>query len=450
MHKACEKLRLQIRQVHEGRYLLGLSGGADSTMLLTLLAPDAREGRIRLEAVHVNHGLRGAESDEDERFCRELCEKEGVPFTAYKAELGGRKDEASARTARFAFFRERCLETGADALILAHNADDQAETFLMRLLRGAGPEGLECMRSDEITDGIRILRPMLGIRRDEIREALRTDSLSWREDSTNGQDVYLRNRIRKELVPAMERIAENAVEKICRTAGQIADDNDTLNERTEKLIREHCSGSTLEAAAIAAEPAGTRKRVLRKWWTMNGPRLKEHALSAAQTDELDRLLISHKGKINLPGNRHAVRTGRYLFLTGNEEKKPDPVSFCTPETAFGSFRLTVTPSEGRPGNGKTTQEVPEDFCDGCVIRTRKDGDRIRPFGCAGHKKLQDFLTDRKIEEPFRDRIPLLCRGDEVLLVCGVGAGDIPGWNPDDHPVRLTWHGDMPWAEKTGE
>ena len=131
MHKACEKLRLQIRQVHEGRYLLGLSGGADSTMLLTLLAPDAREGRIRLEAVHVNHGLRGAESDEDERFCRELCEKEGVPLTAYRAELDGRKDEASARTARFAFFRERYLETGADALILAHNADDQAETFLM-------------------------------------------------------------------------------------------------------------------------------------------------------------------------------------------------------------------------------------------------------------------------------------------------------------------------------
>ena len=158
MHKACEKLRLQIRQVHEGRYLLGLSGGADSTMLLTLLAPDAREGRIRLEAVHVNHGLRGAESDEDERFCRELCEKEGVPLTAYRAELDGRKDEASARMARFAFFRERYLETGADALILAHNADDQAETFLMRLLRGAGPEGLECMREDEETEGIRILR----------------------------------------------------------------------------------------------------------------------------------------------------------------------------------------------------------------------------------------------------------------------------------------------------
>ena len=100
MHKACEKLRLQISQVHEGRYLLGLSGGADSTMLLTLLAPDVREGRVRLEAVHVNHGLRDAESDEDEGFCRELCEREGIPFTAYRAELSGRKDEASARTAR--------------------------------------------------------------------------------------------------------------------------------------------------------------------------------------------------------------------------------------------------------------------------------------------------------------------------------------------------------------
>ena len=450
MHEACEKLRLRMNPVDKGRYLLGLSGGADSTALLTLLTPEARSGRIRLEAVHVNHGLRGCESDGDEQFCRELCEKEGIPFTAYKAELDGRKDEDSARKARFAFFREKLLQTGADALILAHNADDQAETFLMRLLRGAGPEGLECMRSDENTDGIRILRPLLAIRREEIREALRTDGISWREDSSNGEDIYLRNRIRKELIPALERISENAVEKICLSAGLMANDNDTLDNRTERLIRESTRGNILDADVIAAETTGMRKRVLRKWWSIQGPRLKEHTLNAAQTEALDRLLISRKGKINLPGSRYAVRTGRYLFITGQEEKKPDPVPFRTPETAFGSFRLTETPTEGNPGDGKKTQEVPEGFCEGCEIRTRKAGDRIKPFGSSGYRKLQDFLTDRKIEEPFRDRIPLLCRGDEVLLVCGVGAGNIPQWNSDDHPVRLTWIGDMPWAEKTGE
>ena len=166
MPDTCDKLRQQLKSVAEGRYLIGLSGGADSTALLLMLMPEVREGRIRLEAVHVNHGLRGSESDGDEQFCRDLCEREGIPFTVYRAELGGRKDEASARAARFGFFRKRYHESGADGLMLAHNADDQAETFLMRLMRGAGPDGLECMRGDEMTEGIRILRPMLGIRRD--------------------------------------------------------------------------------------------------------------------------------------------------------------------------------------------------------------------------------------------------------------------------------------------
>ena len=450
MPDTCDKLRQQLKSVAEGRYLIGLSGGADSTALLLMLMPEVREGRIRLEAVHVNHGLRGSESDGDEQFCRDLCEREGIPFTAYRAELGGRKDEASAREARFGFFRERYRESGADGLILAHNADDQAETFLMRLMRGAGPDGLECMRCDEMTEGIRILRPMLGIRREEIREALRKDGISWREDSSNEQSIYLRNRIRKELIPMMEALSETAVEKICRTAGLIAGENDALNARAEELIRTCCRDTAMDAGILCRETEGMRKRVLRKWWTENGPKLKEHALSAEQTETLDRLLNSQSGKMNLPGGMYAVRTGRYLFLTGIEEKLPEPVPFHVPETNYGSFRMTVTPSEGSPGDGKTEQEVPEGFWDGCVIRTRRDGDRIRPFGCSGHRKLQDYLTDRKIEEPFRDRIPLLCRGDEVLLVCGVGAGDIPRWNPDEHPVRLTWHGNMPWAEKTGE
>ena len=450
MPETCDKLRQQLEPIAEGRYLIGLSGGADSTALLMMLMPDVREGRIRLEAVHVNHGLRGTESDDDERFCRELCEREGIPFTAYRAELDGRKDEASARAARFEFFRQRYRETSADGLILAHNADDQAETFLMRLMRGAGPDGLECMRSDETTDRIRILRPMLGIRREIIRETLRKDGISWREDSSNEQDIYLRNRIRKEMIPVMEKLSGTAVEKICRTAGLIAGDNDALNARADELIRTHSQDAVLDADAISRETEGMRKRVLRNWWTENGPKLKEHALSAEQTETLERLLNSQSGKMNLPGGIHAVRTGRYLFLTGKAEKPQDPVPFRAPETTFGSFRLTAAPSEGNPGDGKTAQEVPEGFWDGCVIRTRKDGDRIRPFGCSGHRKLQDYLTDRKIEEPFRDRIPMLCRDDEVLLVCGVGAGDIPGWNPDEHPVRLTWHGNMPWAEKTGE
>ena len=433
--------------IKAGRYLIGLSGGADSVALLMTLLPDIRDGRIAAEAVHVNHGLRGTESDDDEKLCRELCEREGVPLTVYRADLQGKTDEDSARKARYGFFREKYKAFKADGLILAHHADDQAETFLMRLTRGAGPEGLECMREDETVEDIRILRPMLRIRREEIRAALTEDGTGWREDSTNTDTAYLRNKVRQELIPALEAISESAVDKICRTAGMIAADNDVLDAAAEKLLRENAKGSILNAAAITAEPEAVRRRVLRKWWNAEGPVLEEHALSAAQTEALTALLDVTKGKINLPGGVYAVRTGKHLILRSSEkEEAPEPVVFSGKEIVFGDYRITVGPSEGNPGDGKRTQEVPDGFFEGCEIRTRRPGDRIRPFGSTGSRKLQDYLTDRRIGEPFRDQIPLICRGNEVLLVCGVGAGNIPRWNGEDHPVRITWHGETPWTE----
>ena len=433
--------------IKAGRYLIGLSGGADSVALLMTLLPDIRDGRIAAEAVHVNHGLRGTESDDDEKFCRELCEREGVPLTVYRADLQGKTDEDSARKARYGFFREKYKAFKADGLILAHHADDQAETFLMRLTRGAGPEGLECMREDETVEDIRILRPMLRIRREEIRAALTEDGTGWREDSTNTDTAYLRNRVRQELIPALEAISESAVDKICRTAGMIAADNDVLDAAADQLLRENAKGSILNAAAITAEPEAVRRRVLRKWWNAEGPVLEEHALSAAQTEALTALLDVPKGKTNLPGGVYAVRTGKHLILRRSEkEEAPEPAAFSGKETVFGDYRITVGPSEGNPGDGKRTQEVPDGFFEGCEIRTRRPGDRIRPFGSNGSRKLQDYLTDRRIGEPFRDQIPLICRGNEVLLVCGVGAGNIPRWNGEDHPVRITWHGETPWTE----
>ena len=446
MHEAVDGLRRKMIPVKAGRYLLGLSGGADSVALLEALIPEIQSGRIDAEAIHVNHGLRRAESDEDEQFCRDLCRQAGVALSAYRADLHDRRDEASAREARFAFFRQRYSEYGADALLLAHQADDQAETFLMRLLRGAGPEGLSCMKADETVNGIRIIRPMLPLRREEIRDALRRDGIRWREDSSNTDASYLRNRIRMELLPAMNGISGSAVEKLCRPARLISLDNETLNARAETILEQLAKDRIIDAATLAREPEAIRNRVLRKWWQQHSHGLKEHALSAEQTAALDELLRVSRGKINMPGGQYAIRDGKFLFLTCGRIPVPQPVTVTGPETAFGSFRLTESASEGCPGDGKRSQEVPEGFSRGCVIRTRQPGDRIRPFGSRGSRKLQDYLTDRRIPEPFRDRIPLLCRGNEVYLAGGVGAGDIPRWDSSLSPVRLTWHGDMPWME----
>lgn len=446
MYEAIENLRRKMSAVQAGNYLLGLSGGADSVALMLMLLPEIRSKKIRVEAVHVNHGLRGPESDEDEQFCIALCKKEGIPLYACSADLSGRTDEDAARTARYAVFRKRYRKQRADALILAHHADDQAETFLMRLLRGTGPDGLGCMKPDETVGDIRILRPMLSMRREEIRDALRADGVSWREDTSNGDTAYLRNRIRHELIPVMTRISGTAVEKICTAAALSGEDSRVLNTAAKAILDRISDGRMLNAETLAKEPEAIRSRVLRIWWQEQGPSLKEHALNVSQTEDLNGLLDQTRGKINLPGGLHAVREGKYLFLTGLRSETPEPVTVIGAETVFGSYRLTETASEGNPGDGKKTQEVPEAFSRGCVIRTRLPGDRIRPFGSKGSKKLQDYLTDRQIPEPFRDQIPLLCRDREVLLVCGVGAGDIPDWNRHLPSVRLTWHGKMPWNE----
>ena len=444
MREAIGKLRERMDPIREGFYLIGLSGGADSTALLTALMPEIRGGVFRAEAVHVNHGLRGDESDGDEAFCGELCRREGIPFHAFRADLDGRKDEASAREARFAIFR-RCLqETGAQAVILAHHADDQAETFLMRLLRGAGPDGLEGMRADETVNGIRVLRPMLALRREEIREALRTDGIAWRQDSSNLDTAYLRNRIRLELIPQLENIASGSAGRIARAAFLTGADNRYLNGEAEKLLNRSADGPRIDAEALKDEPEVLKTRALRMWWKANNPGRKEHALSASQTAELTALADGKRGRMNLPGGLHAVRGERYLHLTGHGAGAPAPAAVTGSETRFGAWSLTEGPSLGNPGDGKRFQEVPRGFTSGCVIRTRQPGDRIRPFGSEGSRKLQDYLTDRRVDEPFRDMIPLLCRGNEVLLAAGIGAGSVPRWETIGDPVRLTWTGRMPW------
>ena len=446
MGDGIDRLRERFRQIPDGSYLIGLSGGADSVALIHLLLPDIRSGRIRTEAVHVNHGLRGAQADGDEAFTEALCAKVCVPFIAFRVDLGNRKDEAAARDARYAVFRERIRQSRMDGLILAHHANDQAETFLMRILRGAGPEGLSCMKFESQMREIRVFRPMLGLKREEIRRSLLEDGIEWREDSTNADPSFLRNRIRLELIPLFETIEAGAVEKICRAAGLIGEDCDLLNLEAEKLYRKAFRGRHLDTVPLESVSPALLSRVLRRWWESTGPVLHEHTLNERQTTELAETARSERGCVNLPGGYRACKGNRYLHLIPPERMVHSPVCVTEPETCFGSFRLLMTGSEGNPGDGKRCQEIPPHFTDGCVVRTRRPGDRIRPFGSSGSRKLQDYLTDRKVDEAFRDEIPLLCRENEVLLAGGVGAGEVPLWKAGEDSVRLTWHGDMPWMD----
>lgn len=448
MNAGMNKLAGKLTPIPPGKYLVGFSGGADSTGLLHLLLARRDAWGLELTAVHVNHGLRGAASDGDESWCAETCARLKIPIRISRIELNGRRDENSARDARMTCFRKWTEETGARGIILAHQQDDAAETFLMRLLRGSGPDGLGVLPPENTVDGLRILRPMLRIGREELRSALREAGIDWREDASNLDETYLRNAVRMKLMPEMERLSHGAAKHMAAAAEMLRRDREWLESEARSFLARFPDPGWIRAADVTALPESLQTRVLRAWWLRDGPKLAERQLSAEQTEALLRLLAQTQGKTNLPGGFHAVRTGQNLHLTGPERSCMEETLWEAPETKAGNhMSLRMTASEGNPGDGIRTQEVPAAFPEGCVIRSRRPGDWICPFGSGRKKKLQDYLVDRKIDEPWRDRIPLLCRGHEVLWAGGVGTGNIPVWSENETNLRMTWHGAMPWAEQ---
>ena len=444
MNERLEKLRQKMDPLPEGRCLAAVSGGADSVALMMLLCGGNISRNSRPEAVHVNHGLRGQESNDDEAFVRALCKAYDVRLHVYRPDLGGRKDENTAREARYRCFRQCMAETNADFLVLAHHADDLAETFMMRLLRGAGPEGLGCMKADDRRDGMRILRPMLKIQRAEIRDVLRESGIPWREDSSNTDPSYLRNDVRMRLMPLMEEMSPGCAGRIAAAAHRISAENELLSGEANRFLAQHAGERWLDYRELASIPAPMQHRILRQWWRNNAPPMEEHELNAEQTELLASAAAGGCRKVNLPGGLHAEKGRQALHLTGLPPREIPETPWHGKKTDFGLISLIAAAGGKNPGDGRLEQEVPAGFINGCTIRSRRPGDRITPFGMNGSRKLQDYLTDRGIDAAWRDEIPLLCRDSEVLLVCGVGAGRIPAWSKQADNIRLIWQGEIPW------
>ena len=418
-----------------GKLLVGLSGGADSVALLLLLM----EAGADAAAVHVNHGLRGEQSDGDEAFVRNLCDGLRVPLLVYRACPPEHPGEGWAREARYGFFREAMRESGADALVLAHHRDDQAETLLLHLLRGTGLTGLTGMARETTVEGMRILRPLLNCSRAELRDFLTQRRQPWREDASNGDVRYLRNALRMEVLPVLEQLAPGAAERMAAAASLLREDESVLAALTADFLSQY-PGRELPLAALRVQPKGLQRRILRAWWTQNAPRREEWNLSAAQTEGLLALLDAPaSSKCNLPGQWHGQAGWTHVHLIPPE---PEP---GLPEWAAAECPLlTIEAYTGDTGDGQGSQVIPEAWLTDYVVRSRRRGDYIRPFGAEGTQSLQDYFVNRRIDAAFRDRVPLLCRGSEVLLAGGVGAGRIPRTNENDMPVMLRWKKDFPW------
>jgi tRNA(Ile)-lysidine synthase len=256
------------------KVLAAISGGADSAALLHMLTQISRTLGITLAVAHLNHGLRGRESDGDQAFVERLAHSLGLPCYSGRTDVNAlRKEkklslEEAARDARHGFLFATAAQHGFTKIATAHHADDNAELFLLNLFRGSGPAGLKTMGASGHDS--RVIRPLIGISRKDILAYIQANGLAFRTDSSNTDPSYLRNRIRLDLLPLLNRDYQNGIREILnRTASIIRDDDTFLDEITEPLFRQAVvdeQGRTLSLSVplLASYPKAALRRVIRK------------------------------------------------------------------------------------------------------------------------------------------------------------------------------------------
>ena len=428
------------------RVAVALSGGADSVALLFALRDiAAAEGIEVAGAAHLNHQLRGGEADADEVFCCDLARALALPIDIERVNVAQRaRDtavsiEQAAHTERYAFFERAAARLVATAVGVAHTRDDQAETFLLRLLRGAGPRGLSGMHP---RSGL-VVRPLLETPRADVREFLRERQIAFRKDASNDDVAIPRNRIRHELLPILEeRFTPGIVDVLDREATIAREDAAFLDEAAqraaERLISRSARDVTFDASALLAEPPAVARRVIRLAQQMAaGP---HGFVGFDATEAVRRFAVSKStGQLDLPGHRVNRRGGRVVLTGSRGREKPTPApdflyqlevpgrvlvpeAFCTISADMRGVRPgRVLDELGQRGERNAAIAVvdAERVTSPLSVRNRRPGDTFRPLGLRGRKKLQDFFVDAKIDRFAREIAPVIIdAAGQIVWVAG--------------------------------
>jgi len=296
-----------------GPWAAAFSGGADSLALLLLLWAHWPDRRARLVALHFNHRLRGPAADADERFCRRVCHGLGVRL--YVGRWKNRRLDASeeeAREARFAFFERVLRRIGARSLWLGHQQDDIAETMLMRLARGSGTAGLAAPRPLQRVDTQLRLRPLVTVKKEEVSARLREPRIPWREDRTNAGRTYLRNRIRRQVLPAWQEAAGRDVVAGAALARERLEEDDSALEAWLEELRPWGRGGALNLAVLKNHPRALARRALHRW--LLAQPLAGELSRQGFDDLLSAVMAGHRTRRSLGRNGFAVvRNGKLRF-----------------------------------------------------------------------------------------------------------------------------------------
>ena len=431
------------------KYVAAVSGGADSLALADAL----QRCGFCFTVCHVEHGIRGTESREDASYVEEFCRQRGMTFcckTVNVQELREREKlslEDAARRLRYQALFQCAKETGADFILTAHQKDDQAETFLLRLLRGSGTRGLGAIRFQRDM----ILRPLLSFSAGELRQYCTQRDIVWREDATNEDLHYARNRIRKEVIPMLAKhFSPSVTDILCRTAEHLQTDGMFLEDLAAKEFQKRWitpAGNGRGALRVGDwenVPPALRFRVLRQFWHHSGAR---EELSGRNLADLGQLVENHASgkKILLPGSWQALYSYDKLLLLSEDilkglqnnddwrytvslaklpEELPDHgtgmLEFPFPD--YRTVQLCIV--KDMPAYRYRTQMVYplrrlQSLGDTLMFRYRQAGDRINPLKGTGHKTLKKYLIECKVPVEDRDGLVVAAVGNEIIWIPGI-------------------------------
>ena len=438
------------------RIVVALSGGPDSTAL-TLGLSELLTDRTTIAAAHFNHRARGEESDADEEFVRDLCERFGIPLSVgHAVEPSDGISENAARVLRYRFLQQAAVELDAPFVSVAHTADDQAETVLQRITRGTGVHGLAAMpysRPIAEHSSISLIRPMLSITRAEVTDFLNDRGITPRHDSSNDDDRYARNRIRHHVLPALKEINPAVVQAITRLA-RIAREHNAFIDAEFRIVAQQLDLPNLNG--IQDLPTPLAARLLEKVHA----EVAEPG-SQIEMNHIDAVLQLVKrdavAELNLPGNvilRHRA---------GNTTLSRRADSGATRSPSIQEVKLPI-PGSADLGNGTRMTadvvDVPDSFADAprsghqcaylsdrlkidgsVVVRGRAPGDRYAPFGSGQFRKVQDMMVNAKIPRHQRDNVPVVdSHLGGIVWIAGFPPSD--SWRVeanDTKCVKLAFH-----------
>ena len=441
IEKKTETFIGRYRMIEENDVIVaGVSGGADSVCLLFVLCALREKLGFRIVVCHVNHGLRGEAADRDEQYVEKLCGDLGVPCRVFREDVelfarnGKYSQEEAGRLLRRRAFEEVCRESGGTKIATAHHRDDNAETLLLNIARGTGIRGL-C--------GIRPvygkwIRPLLCLSRHEIEEGLREQGIAWCTDATNEEDSYTRNRIRHNILPALEKqVNAGAAEHLSELAVQAAEIWDYMERQTDEAwnlcVEEHAGGRiTVRDGAFAGLAPAVRKMLIHRCICRAAG--TEKNIESVHVSAVMELFDRQTGRsADLPGTVRAVRTYGAVELqrgcTGTNTEERPAVLNIPGETRIPEMGVRITCRIADETDFISAKEIPQKsytkLFDYDIIkyslsaRTRRPGDYLTVDVRGRRQKLKAYFINEKVPRPERDRMLLIADGDHIIWIPGM-------------------------------